>query len=1364
MQCPNCHTKNPPQAKYCLECGNRLVVCPNCGTVNLPIAKFCIECGTSLREQTTTTATPTLLPAAPSSGTLDGSSEPVVPLSAALLPAPEERRIVTVMFADITGSTPLADRLDPEDMRAILTGYFNLMTEQIRKHDGTVEKYIGDAVMAVFGLPLTHEDDPDRAIRAALDMQSALARFNEQRLALDPTATRLQMRIGINTGEVAAPGATAPQRQDFLITGDAVNIAARLQQMATPDTILVGERTYLSTRDLFDFRALAPLTLKGKPEPVCAYVVLGYHDPSSVIAQHPRGLAGRSEKVPLIGRTLELTFLHTSYALVLAERHPHLITILGVPGVGKSRLVQEFIAREQERVKSASAAGTPVPPLVLRGRCPPYGEGITYWPLIEILRSLIGVREHESDDEMEARILSFVKALFARTKRTESPEEIASGVLRRIGRGLNEPLRAGKDAYLEHLKDSPPLSTHHTKNMKQSETQVALLRSWRVLIESLAEEQPLILVIDDLQWADEALLEFLEYLTERISNVPVLLLCPARPDFFEQRREWGGGKRNFTTLELESLTREESSELVDALLSTDDLPEALRNTILTRAEGNPFFVEEIIRMFIDQGILVAESGPEQQETCWRVRSYHELVSEYAAIGEQAEDSIPGTLEVDIYGQPLPRIPDTIQGVLAARVDMLNPTEKLVLQNAAIIGRIFWLSALQELSPDLDQVTIQAALMALDRRDFIVDIGKQSRGPLENDQAFMFKHILIRGVVYNNIPRIRRSQAHARLASWLEKVTANRQETFVGLLAYHYQQALATWSTSLVPGTIEFEHAQEKVHTPEQLTRDELRQRAIMYLTLTGNQAMHSYYTGRAIQAYSDALDLMMENETDREALSNSIIKMYIKLGDAHFQRVDVHEAWQEYHMALRMAQEEHVHIDDDELLLLYERLALLSTRWLVGSYTNQHIQEIRSYIDAGLAMLKDKPMSREKAAFVTYLAFWYIRQLETASYAKKAELAEQASAYVHEALGYAEELNDPSLLSLVLDATSFVYCQSHKYNEAHQLQHRRLQLESQLTAREELYDLYYSLGWTHETIADYASALMWFGRAWTCAQSMENPDLLLSCMVKRMRVWRQWNRWAEARQVALEILRFIEQHQQDEKKQLWALETLAVIAYRTGNTEEGDQYARQYKRLIEQQAERQGSNNKEANKDFLAASMHAIHLACEDWQRATADYQEKLRISEPLPSPEVVSTLAELLITTGEGTTAVQEQTCERAITLSETSRARKSMVIALRARGRLYTKQGQWQRAENDLRVSLRMCEELDLPWERGNTLYHLGMLYKQRAVACPLTEAGEHRDDESRARYYFEQALGFFESLNAAPAAQRARTALSQETTLHI
>src|SRR5438128_4971588 len=253
MRCPYCQTVNPPTAKFCMECGKRFIVCPHCNTVNPPVAKFCIECGNALQAKAQTEL------AAPSATTPSPMTDQHTEQTRSLpdrLSNPEERRVVTIMFADITGSTPLADRLDPEDMRAILTGYFNLMTEQIRKHDGTVEKYIGDAVMAVFGAPIAHEDDPDRAIRAALDMQAALASFNQQRLAQDPAANRLQMRIGINTGEVAAPGAQF-SRRDFLITGDAVNVAARLQQVAGPDTILVGERTYLATRDVFDFRPLA---------------------------------------------------------------------------------------------------------------------------------------------------------------------------------------------------------------------------------------------------------------------------------------------------------------------------------------------------------------------------------------------------------------------------------------------------------------------------------------------------------------------------------------------------------------------------------------------------------------------------------------------------------------------------------------------------------------------------------------------------------------------------------------------------------------------------------------------------------------------------------------------------------------------------------------------------------------------------------------------------------------------------------------------------------------------------------------------------------------------------------------------------
>src|SRR6266849_585285 len=422
--------------------------CPNCHTINLPFAKFCIECGTPLGRDQNGSANSAM----PDTDTSDGNH--YIPAanqykragttfegnrsgrdSAGPYETPQERRVVTIMFADIIGSTPLADRLDPEDMRAILSGYFNLMTQQIRRHGGTVEKYIGDAVMAVFGVPVAHEDDPDRAIRAALDMQAALNLFNTRRLERDPEAVRLQMRIGINTGEVATPSEQSA-RQDFLITGDAVNVAARLQQAASPDTILVGERTYLTTRDVFDFRPIAPLNLKGKQELVPAWAVQGRRNLPGPYTQHPRGIEGLES--PLVGRTLELTLIHATYARVQAEQRPHLITLLGVPGIGKSRLVRDCIQREEEAAKSASNIQRLVAPRVLRGRCPPYGEGITYWPLIEILRSLLKAQEGEERDEIEKRLVQIVYDTLTAAKSSEDPAQVASALMRSTGSGLSK--------------------------------------------------------------------------------------------------------------------------------------------------------------------------------------------------------------------------------------------------------------------------------------------------------------------------------------------------------------------------------------------------------------------------------------------------------------------------------------------------------------------------------------------------------------------------------------------------------------------------------------------------------------------------------------------------------------------------------------------------------------------------------------------------------------------------------------------------------------------------------------------------------------------------------------------------------------
>ncbi|MDQ2904427.1 MAG: AAA family ATPase [Chloroflexota bacterium] len=1325
MRCPNCQTINPPHAKFCLECGNRLVVCPNCGTINVPAAKFCIECGTPLVSRTGNSAAASLI----DSNNTSGNNRRTQPLPDVLEP-PEERRVVTIMFADITGSTPLADHLDPEEMRAILSSYFNLMTEQIRRHGGTVEKYIGDAVMAVFGLPSAHEDDPDRAIRATLDMQRALARFNALRKARDPHVVPLQMRIGITTGEVAAPGNSHFSRRDFLITGDAVNVAARLQQVAMPDTILIGERTYLAAREVFKFQAMAPLRLKGKPEPIKAWVVQGPQDHTRAIAQHPRGIEGL--ETPLIGRALELTLMHATYARVQAEQHPHLITLLGPPGIGKSRLVREFIEREEETSKCTTCEDRLTAPLVLRGRCPPYGEGITYWPLIETLRTLLHAKDEESPEDLDRRFTEFVRDTLSIAKRSEDPVEVTSAIARSIGRGLSGQIGEQESPKRERERQRAT----HGKSPDQGAAQATLLRAWRILLESLAQQQPLILVIDDLQWADEALLDLLEHLMERITSVPILLICPARPDFFERRRDWGGGRRNFTTIALEALSQEDTGELINALLKGSDLPETLRHTIQSRAEGNPFFVEEIVRMLIDQGVLV------YNDDCWHVRYRNgALLSELATPAAPPDDTL-----LDLhYVLPLPRVPDTIQGVLTARVDLLNPVEKRVLQQASIIGRTFWLAGLLELTSELELDTITNTLEALMDRDFIVETRQQARSPVDDDRIFSFKHILIRDVVYNNLSRVRRCQEHARLALWLEEKTAGHTENFAELLAYHYQQALATWPSGLAASAIHIDdmHDQDTGSSTEplQLTRTEVRRRAITHLTIAGDQALHSYYTIRAIQAYGEVLDMLDESNADKVTLA----RMHEKLGDAYTQRANTNDAWNEYRQALQIVKAE-PQADSNELLHLYDRLAELATRWFSLFRPLPDMQEVRSYIDAGLKLSENRPASADRAAFLTYLAMWYLHQ-GTHDNAGITGLALQSGL---EARRIAEEADDAGVLWVALDALGVIYTCQHKYQDSHKAQHDRQKLAQRISSREELHDLYYSLGQAHEYISDYPSAAKWLGESWRIAQTMESPSLLLISMLGRMYVWYEWNRWGDAREVAQSILQLIDQYQLEEHWQLKVCEQLALIAYRTGQEEEGDGFIRQYKRI---------------SSKIGAASppLPMISLAREDWTHAAAEIRESLKQEEPFPSPIMLAHLAELSVTTGEDA-ATQQALCERAVVLAKDAGARKYLGVALRARGYMYLEQENWGAAEADLQEALHCFKELDLPWERGQTFYCLGLLYRRRADTLQQDNSKAREEDIGRAQYHFDKALGFFESLNAVPDAERVRLALRQDRTTPV
>ncbi|MEA2498643.1 MAG: hypothetical protein QOH26_1048, partial [Actinomycetota bacterium] len=485
-------------------------ICARCGFENPSGQKFCGECGTRLE-------------AGPA--------------------ASEVRKTVTVLFADVVDSTGLGERLDPERVRALMSRYFELVREALERHGASVEKFIGDAVMAVFGIPHLHEDDALRAVRAALDLGPAIASLEDT----DASGTRIQVRVGLNTGMVVAGDPSAGQN---LVTGDAVNVAARLQQAAEPGEILIGDETYELVRHAVEVGEARPLELKGKSGAVNARSVLGISEQSEALARRARS--------PLVGRKRQLRQLNQALEASVEDQACQLFTVLGTAGVGKSRLVDEFVAG----LEGARVAF---------GRCLPYGEGITYWPLTEALRSLAGVQEID-----------------------HSPEAMTAlaGVL-------------GGDA--ENLGPLAPLVGLGTGTHSADETANAARR----LFERLGRERPLVAIFDDVHRAEPAFLDLIDHVVEWSSQSPILVICTARPDLLDTRPGWGGGKVNASTVLLEPLDQEASEELIANVVG-GSLEPALSKQILQSAEGNPLFVEEMVSMLVDDGALTEDGG------VWRV--------------------------------------------------------------------------------------------------------------------------------------------------------------------------------------------------------------------------------------------------------------------------------------------------------------------------------------------------------------------------------------------------------------------------------------------------------------------------------------------------------------------------------------------------------------------------------------------------------------------------------------------------------------------------------------------------------------------------------------------------------------------------
>ena len=633
----------------------RVPVCPNCHEENPERAKFCLSCGSAL--------TPAAAPR-------------------------ESRKTVTVLFTDVTGSTALGERNDPEAMRTVMERYFDRMKLVIESHGGTVEKFIGDAIMAVFGVPEIHEDDALRAVRAAAEMRGALADLNME--FERERGVQIRVRTGVNTGRVVAGDPSAGQR---LVTGDAVNVGARLEQAAAPDEILIGPETYNLVRGAVTVEPVEPLTAKGKNEPIPAYRL-------TRVTPGAAGMARRLD-APIVGREHELSLVMQAFERAVRERACHLFTILGSAGVGKSRLTAEVLNALEEEAT------------ILRGRCLPYGDGITFFPLLEAIPEAAGIRDDDSQAEARAKIA----ALTAGEERAD-----------RITAALAD--------LLDLAEGTTPLEEQF----------------WAVrrLFEHLARHRPVVIEFDDIHWGEPTFLDLIEHIADWTRDAPILLICLARHDLLEKRPGWGGGKLNATSMNVEPLTPKECDRLIGFLLGEAEIDDETKKHIAEAAEGNPLFVEEMLSILIDEGTLTRTDGR------WVRTSDLSRVS----------------------------VPPTIQALLSARIDRLKPEERTTLECAAVAGKVFWRGAIAALaSPDQTR-SIDTNLLALVRKDLI----RQDPSTFEGQEAFRFRHLLVRDAAYNGIAKRVRAELHERYARWLSDTTGDKAYEYEEIIAYHLEQA------------------------------------------------------------------------------------------------------------------------------------------------------------------------------------------------------------------------------------------------------------------------------------------------------------------------------------------------------------------------------------------------------------------------------------------------------------------------------------------------------------------------------------------------------------------------------------------------
>jgi class 3 adenylate cyclase/tetratricopeptide (TPR) repeat protein len=717
-----------------------VAACPNCGSENAEGANFCSVCGVKL-----------------------GPPE-----------AAEVRKTVTIVFCDVTGSTELGERLDPESMRKVLARYFEAMRAALERHGGSVEKFIGDAVMAVFGIPRLHEDDALRAVRAAADMRAALDDLNHE-LERDH-GVRLACRIGVNTGEVLVGAETA----DFgRITGDAVNTAARLEAAAEPGQILIGDETHRLVRDAVRAEAIEPLSLKGKGEPVPAHRLL---EVASEIGQAPRALTST-----MVGRDRELDDLTRAFARAAEDRSCLLFTILGVAGEGKTRLVEEFLSTVGESAN------------VVSGRCLPYGEGITYWPVAEAIRMALGVQAFDAPEDVAVRLGDVLAG-----------DEHAAAIAIRLAEilGVREGVVAAEEA------------------------------PWAIrrFLEILAAERPLVALWEDIHWAEPAFLDVVDHIVDWSRDAPIMLVCTARPEFLDTRSDWGGGKLNATTLLLRPLDAKASAVLIDNLLGGADLPLEASERLSEAAGGNPLFVEQMLSMMIDDGLLVRQNG------AWIPASDLSSVA----------------------------VPPSVAALLAARLERLTDGERRAIECAAVVGKEFFGGAVRDLLPEPLGNDAPDLIRSLIRKELV----RTDRSKVPGEEAFRFRHILIRDAAYQAIPKERRAGMHEAVAAWIGRVGGDRAEEQDEIVGYHLEQAF---------------RYREALGPLDDRAR-ELGRQAAALLAAAGSRALGRYDVVAVANLLGRASSLLEPSDPDRIALLRDLAFALWEGGSADESKAVMSEA------------------------------------------------------------------------------------------------------------------------------------------------------------------------------------------------------------------------------------------------------------------------------------------------------------------------------------------------------------------------------------------------------------------------------------------------------------------------------------------